>query len=57
MMSTTLQYGMVAEFLEDLARFAADEADRQQLLQAAVNFRTAVQPLAAENDASGDEAA
>jgi hypothetical protein len=57
MMSTTLQYGMVAEFLEDLARFAADEADRQQLLQAAVNFRTAVQPLAAENDALGHEAA
>lgn len=57
MMSTTLQYGMVAEFLEDLARFAADEADRQQLLQAAVNFRTAAHPFAVENDAFDHEAA
>jgi len=48
---------MVAEFLEDLAKFANDEADRRQLLQAAVTFRISVQPFAGTNDQLGDEAA
>ena len=49
-MSTSLQYGMVAEFLEDLARFAKDELDRLELLEAAVSFRTAGQGFSVQEE-------
>ena len=57
MTSTSLQNGVVADFLEDLARFATDEEDRLQLLQAAVGFRSGLQNLTMENEAFGHEAA
>jgi hypothetical protein len=56
MMSTNPQYDMVADFLEDLAKFAGNESDRLQLLQVAARFRAIVQPLIIGREEPGDNA-